>query len=326
MNKIHNIRPFKFVPYLKSVLWGGERIAQYKGIHTDQHKIGESWEISGVQGHESVVAEGDDKGLILPELIHKYKGALVGNAVYEKYGDRFPLLVKIIDAKRDLSLQVHPNDELAHKRHESCGKTELWYIIDACGEAKIYAGMAKNISKDDLRRLVAGGEIMDAVVAHDSHAGDLFYLPAGRLHSIGAGNLLAEIQQTSDITYRVYDFNRLDVNGKPRELHTELAIDAIDYEVHDNYKIDYEQVEDGVAELMDCEYFDVRKINVNSVCNLDLSHQDSFCIVMCLAGAAEVTDNFMNTVPLRQGETILVPAVSSSLSIEGRATLLSATM
>ena len=297
MNKIHNIRPFKFVPYLKSVLWGGERIAQYKGIHTDQHKIGESWEISGVQGHESVVAEGDDKGLILPELIHKYEGALVGNAVYEKY-----------------------------KRHESCGKTELWYIIDACGEAKIYAGMAKNISKDDLRRLVAGGEIMDAVVAHDSHAGDLFYLPAGRLHSIGAGNLLAEIQQTSDITYRVYDFNRLDVNGKPRELHTELAIDAIDYEVHDNYKIDYEQVEDGVAELMDCEYFDVRKINVNSVCNLDLSHQDSFCIVMCLAGAAEVTDNFMNTVPLRQGETILVPAVSSSLSFEGRATLLSATM
>lgn len=325
MDRTKNIKPFKFVPYLKSVLWGGERIARYKGIVTDMHQIGESWELSGVEGHESVVADGEDKGITLPELIRKYKGDLVGDSVYEKFGDKFPLLVKIIDAKQDLSLQVHPNDNLARERHNSFGKTEMWYIIDADEGASIYAGLSKNISHDDYKRMVADNTIMEAVARHDSYGGDLFFLPAGRIHAIGAGNLLAEIQQTSDITYRVYDFGRLDANGKPRELHTELAMDAIDYTVYDNYKSDYVRIEEGETELVNCNYFDVHKINVTCVCDIDSSRCDSFRIIMCLEGAVKIVDNFNNVTEMHRGETILVPAATSSLRITGNATLITAT-
>lgn len=326
MDRTQNIKPFKFVPYLKSVLWGGERIAPYKGIVTDKHQIGESWEVSGVEGHESVVAEGDDRGATLPELIRKYRGNLVGDAVYERFGDKFPLLVKIIDAKRDLSLQVHPDDELARRRHNSFGKTEMWYIIDAEEGAPIYAGLSKEITPEDYERMVADNTIMEAVARHDSHPGDLFFLPAGRIHAIGAGNLLAEIQQTSDITYRVYDFGRLDADGKPRELHTELAKDAIDYRVYDNYKSSYKHIDEGEVELVKCNYFDVRKINVTCACDIDSSRCDSFRIIMCLEGAVEIVDNFSNMTEMHRGETILVPAATSSLRITGNATLLTATV
>ena len=326
MNKTVNIKPFKFVPYLKSVLWGGERIAIYKGIDTDQHAIGESWEVSGVPGHESVVAEGEDKGLTLPQLIDRYRGALVGEAVYEKYGNTFPLLVKLIDAKRDLSLQVHPNDELAMKRHGSRGKTEMWYIIDADEGASIYAGLSQSITPDEYERMVADNTVMDVVARHESHAGDLFFLPAGRIHAIGAGNLLAEIQETSDITYRIYDYGRLDANGQPRQLHTELAKDAIDYNVYGNYKSVYEHVSRGEARLIKCDYFDICKVVVTCACDIDASQCDSFRIIMCLEGAVEVVDNFSNVTEMHRGETILVPAATSSLHITGEATLLTATM
>ena len=326
MNKTVNIKPFKFVPYLKSVLWGGERIAIYKGIDTDQHAIGESWEVSGVPGHESVVAEGEDKGLTLPQLIDRYRGALVGEAVYEKYGNTFPLLVKLIDAKRDLSLQVHPNDELAMKRHGSRGKTEMWYIIDADEGASIYAGLSQSITPDEYERMVADNTVMDVVARHESHAGDLFFLPAGRIHAIGAGNLLAEIQETSDITYRIYDYGRLDANGQPRQLHTELAKDAIDYNVYGNYKSVYEHVSRGEARLIKCDYFDICKVVVTCACDIDASQCDSFRIIMCLEGAVEVVDNFSNVTEMHRGETILVPAATSSLQITGEATLLTATM
>lgn len=326
MNKTVNIKPFKFVPYLKSVLWGGERIAIYKGIDTDQHAIGESWEVSGVPGHESVVAEGEDKGLTLPQLIDRYRGALVGEAVYEKYGNTFPLLVKLIDAKRDLSLQVHPNDELAMKRHGSRGKTEMWYIIDADEGASIYAGLSQSITPDEYERMVADNTVMDVVARHESHAGDLFFLPAGRIHAIGAGNLLAEIQETSDITYRIYDYGRLDANGQPRQLHTELAKDAIDYNVYGNYKSVYEHVSSGEVRLIKCDYFDIRKVVVTCACDIDASQCDSFRIIMCLEGAVEVVDNFSNVTEMHRGETILVPAATSSLHITGEATLLTATM
>lgn len=326
MDRSQNIKPFKFVPYLRQVLWGGERIAQYKGITTDLQQVGESWEVSCVEGHESVVSEGEDKGLYLPELIYKYRENLVGDSVYEKFGERFPLLVKLIDAKRDLSLQVHPNDELARLRHNGIGKTEMWYIIDAEEGALIYSGLAKNITKDDYRRMVADGSIMDVVAQHTSHVGDLFSLPAGRIHAIGAGNLLAEVQQTSNITYRVYDFGRIDINGKPRELHTELAMDAIDYAVHDDYKLNYEYKEEGDTELLKGKYFDVHKVRVKRVWNINSGECDSFRIIMCLGGRVEIVDNFGNITGMHQGETILVPAVTSSLRITGDATLLTATV
>ncbi len=326
MDRTFNIRPFKFVPYLRTVLWGGERIAQYKGIDTDLHQVGESWEISGVEGHESVVAEGEDKGLTLPELIDKYRGNLVGDSVYKEHGNQFPLLVKIIDAKRDLSLQVHPGDQLARQRHGCSGKTEMWYILDAEADAAIYAGLSMSITPADYRRMVADGSIMEAVARHSSHRGDLFFLPSGRIHAIGAGNFLVEIQQTSDITYRVYDYGRVDADGKPRELHTELAMDAIDYHVYDNYKIESKQETDGgVTELVKCKYFNTYKIIVDGAYDADLSHGDTFCVLMCLEGGAVITDNFGNIVEMRRGETVLVPAATSLLHIAGSATLLAAT-
>lgn len=320
-----NIKPFKFIPYFKTVLWGGERIASYKGIKVALHDIGESWEISGMESHESIVAEGEDKGVKLSDLIRKYKGKLVGDSVYARYGDRFPLLVKIIDARHDLSLQVHPDDELAKVRHNGMGKTEMWYVIDADRGALIYAGLSKPITREDLKRMVDDNTIMDVVARHESHPGDLFYLPSGRLHTIGAGNFLVEIQQTSDITYRIYDFDRLDSDGKPRELHTQLALDAIDYAVYDNYKLDYEHKVEGDVQLVKCDYFDVHKVNVVKECDMGAS-QDSFKIVMCLEGEVKIVDNFGNETKIHQGETILVPAVTSSLHVIGYATLLTASM
>ena len=320
-----NLKPFKFEPYLKSVLWGGEKIAKYKGIVTDQHNIGESWEISGVDGHESVVAEGDDKGLNLRQIIEKYKGDLVGNAVYAKYGDTFPLLVKIIDAKGDLSVQVHPDDTLAKARHNSYGKTEMWYIIDAEEGAPIYAGLSKQITPEEYEKLVAENAIMDVIARHDSHAGDLFFLPAGRIHAIGAGNLLAEIQQTSDITYRVYDFDRRDANGNPRELHTEQAKDAIDYTVYPEYKSEYDRNGKSATPLVKCEYFDVKREIIDGVSTIDAS-ADSFMIIMCLDGEATITDNLGGVTHVKKGESILVPAVITSMKAEGNATFMTSTV
>ena len=320
-----NLKPFKFEPYLKSVLWGGEKIAKYKGIVTDQHNIGESWEISGVDGHESVVAEGDDKGLNLRQIIEKYKGDLVGNAVYAKYGDTFPLLVKIIDAKGDLSVQVHPDDTLAKARHNSYGKTEMWYIIDAEEGAPIYAGLSKQITPEEYEKLVAENAIMDVIARHDSHAGELFFLPAGRIHAIGAGNLLAEIQQTSDITYRVYDFDRRDANGNPRELHTEQAKDAIDYTVYPEYKSEYDRNGKSATPLVKCQYFDVKREIIDGVSTIDAS-TDSFMIIMCLDGEATITDNLGGVTHVKKGESILVPAVITSMKAEGKATFMTSTV
>ena len=317
------LRPFKFVPYFKTVIWGGHKIASYKGIVTDKNCIGESWEVSGVPGHESVVAEGPDKGMNLKELIDKYKGELVGQPVYDRFGDKFPLLIKIIDARRDLSVQVHPDDELAMKRHGSFGKTEMWYIIDAQPGSKIYAGLSKSITPDDYMRLVEEKKIMDVVAAHDSHKGDVFYLPAGRIHSIGAGNLFAEIQETSDITYRVYDFDRRDSEGNTRDLHTELAKDAIDYNVYDDYRRDYDKDATGVTPLIDCEYFDIKLVVVDDRLELQCDGE-SFIIIMCAEGEAKVITDGGCVTTAGRGETLLVPASTRSIAIEGNAKLLTA--
>ncbi len=315
----------KFQPYLKSVLWGGEKIAQYKGIKTEQKQIGESWEISGVTGRESVVSEGPDSGLTIVELIRKYKGALVGEKIYAKYGDLFPILVKFIDAKKDLSLQVHPNDAIARNRHNTLGKTELWYIIDTDDNAKINVGFTTEITPTEYEKRVADNTIMDVVAQHDSHPGDLFYLPAGRIHNIGAGNLLAEIQRTCDITYRVYDFDRRDAQGNTRELHTKLAKDAIDYTVHDSYVTSCPCGTIGETKLVKCDYFDARRIIINGKYELSNTEADSFCIIMCLKGIAELADDNGNISTLHQGETLLVPASTAKVYMSGNAELLTAT-
>lgn len=321
-----NIQPLKFRPILKSVIWGGEKIAPLKGIVTDQKQIGESWEISGVKGHESIVSEGPDEGKTLPEMIEKYGTALVGEKNYKTFGTTFPLLVKIIDAAGDLSVQVHPDDELAKKRHNSLGKTEMWYIMDAEPGANIYAGLSEKITPEDYERLVKEKNIMDVVARHDSHAGDVFFLPAGRIHAIGAGNLLAEIQETSDITYRVYDFDRRDAKtGLPRELHVEQAKDAIDYTVYPSYVSKAEAEVDGVSELVKCSHFDVKHVRVEGEKKIDLSGLDSFVTVTCLSGDMTLTDDRDNTITLRAGESALIPAMASAVTLKGKATAITST-
>ena len=328
------MKPYKFQPYLKTTLWGGYQIAPFKGIYTAQPNIGESWEISGVPGHESVAIERGliddvDVGMTLTQLIDKYKGLLVGNKVYKKFGNKFPLLVKFIDSRQDLSVQVHPNDELAMQRHGCAGKTEMWYIIKADIGAKIYSGLRKSITPDDYERLVSESNQEDAngqdnpmasvIATHESHDGDLYFLPAGRLHAIGAGNFLAEIQQTSDITYRVYDFGRKDAHGKPRELHVAEAKDAIDYQVWPEYRSSYDSTK-PTSQLINCPYFIVHRVVVQVAAQIDFEC-DSFVVVMCLWGEANI-----NGIHIRQGETILVPASENVLYIFGNATFLTATI
>lgn len=325
------MKPYKFEPYLKTTLWGGYQIAPFKGIFTAQPNIGESWEISGVPGHESVaidrgLVDDIDMGLTLTQLIDKYKGLLVGNKVYKHFGNKFPLLVKFIDSRQDLSVQVHPNDELAMERHGCAGKTEMWYVIKSDVGAKIYSGLRKSITPDDYERLVSadneenGENPMASVIAtHEAHDGDLYFLPAGRLHAIGAGNFLAEIQETSDITYRVYDFGRKDAHGKPRELHTLEARDAIDYQVWPEYRSSYDSTK-PISQLINCPHFIVHRVVVQVASQVDFK-TDSFVVVMCLWGEANI-----NGVHIHQGETILVPACENVLYIFGNASFLTATL
>ena len=325
------MEPYKFEPYLKTTLWGGYQIAPFKGIFTAQPNIGESWEISGVPGHESVaidrgLVDDIDMGLTLTQLIDKYKGLLVGNKVYKHFGNKFPLLVKFIDSRQDLSVQVHPNDELAMERHGCAGKTEMWYVIKSDVGAKIYSGLRKSITPDDYERLVSadneenGENPMASVIAtHEAHDGDLYFLPAGRLHAIGAGNFLAEIQETSDITYRVYDFGRKDAHGKPRELHIQEARDAIDYQVWPEYRSSYDSTK-PISQLINCPHFIVHRVVVQVASQVDFK-TDSFVVVMCLWGEANI-----NGVHIHQGETILVPACENVLYIFGNASFLTATL
>lgn len=315
--------PLHFAPYLKSVIWGGEQIAPYKGIETSQHEIGESWEISGVPGHVSVVDRGPLKGKTLSELIDIYGADLVGADVYKKYGKEFPLLIKIIDAKADLSVQVHPDDELAHKRHNCPGKTEMWYIMKTAPGAKIYAGLKEKITPDEYERRVADNSIMDVIAAYDSAPGDVFFLPAGRIHAIGAGNLLAEIQETSDITYRIYDYDRRGADGKPRELHTEHARDAIDYTVYPDYRNAPVSSSEKEADLVNCSHFDVRRILLDGISEQQMNHtRRSFMIVMCLEGSATLSYSDGKTVEISRGETLLFPAVLGNLKASGKGLLL----
>lgn len=324
------MKPYKFEAILKTTIWGGDQIAPFKGINTTLSNIGESWELSCVPGNESVVVACDvmddtDAGLSISQLIDKYKEMLVGKHVYEKYGNKFPLLIKFIDSRQDLSVQVHPDDKLAQERHGCPGKTEMWYIIKSNTGAKIYAGLNKSITPEEYEQLATAETVnghspmQDVLATHEAHQGDLFFLPAGRLHAIGGGNFLAEIQETSDITYRVYDFGRKDANGNPRELHIAQAKDAIDYRVWPEYRSSYDSTKLN-TKLVHCPYFNVNRVVVHQAAQIDFK-VDSFVVVICIQGDANV-----NGIKVRQGETLLVPACENVLYIFGNATFLTATM
>lgn len=312
--------PLCFAPYLKSVIWGGNKICSYKGIDSSENNVGESWEISAVPGHESVVTNGKYKGRKITELIDSFGPDLLGKDVFEKYNGCFPLLVKIIDANDNLSVQVHPNDTLAMARHNCLGKTEMWYIIDSEKDAKIYSGLKEQIGPCEYVAHVANGTIEDVLAVHDSAPGDVFFLPAGRVHAIGAGNLLAEIQESSDITYRIYDYNRRDAEGNLRQLHTAQAKDAIDYTLCDEYKSAPIPDEVKDAEIVKCSHFNVRRVMVDNEISLDFDSR-SFSIIMCISGEAEVVYPDGSMV-IKQGQTILCPAVLNNLKLVGKATLL----
>lgn len=307
--------PLKFNTILKTVVWGGEKIAPFKGIETQQHNIGESWELSGVKGNESVVAEGPLAGKTITELAQEYKGALLGEKVYAKTGTEFPLLIKFIDARDDLSIQVHPDDALAAERHNgSKGKTEMWYVVQADEKAHLMSGLTKKITPEEYAAKVADNTITDVLHDYNVAAGDVFFLPAGRIHSIGCGCFIAEIQQTSDITYRIYDFGRTGLDGKPRELHTELSKAAIDYTVLEDYKTAYNEVKNAENEIVSCEYFTTSLYDLTEPVTASVKEHDSFMIVICTGGNGQLTDSEGNTVTLRQGETVLIPAATESVT------------
>lgn len=298
-------------------------IASFKGITLDNNLVGESWEISGFKGHESIVSEGPDKGLTLRQLIKKYKGQLVGNHIYRNHGNEFPLLVKFIGAKKNLSVQVHPDEDLARRRHNCCGKTEMWYIIDAEPGSSLMAGMNRTITPTEYLQHMNDGTLLEVLAQHETHPDDIFFLPAGRIHSIGAGNLLLEVQQPSDITYRVYDFNRLDSNGKPRELHTDLAIDAIDYTISRDCLRHYPN-EKGRISLIKSIFFSVDRIIVDGTCETPMPH-DAFLCMMCIGGNASIDYGGDKSETIKQGESLLVPACVERLTINGNATIITAT-
>lgn len=316
------LQPYKFKPLLKSVLWGGERIKAFKGIDTQLLQVGESWEISGIHDMESVVDGGTDDGLTLTQLTDKYGPALVGQRVYERHGNRFPLLVKLIDAHRDLSVQVHPDDQMAQRLYGCNGKTEMWYVIDREPGAQIMSGFSHDITAEEYDRLVAEGTIMSVVAHHTSHRGQVFFLPAGRIHAIGAGNFVAEIQQSSDVTYRVFDYNRVDSNGQQRELHTALARQALDFAQLPATAANLCPENAESSNLVTCDYFVVDRHKVKGT--LTINVPDSFMIIMCIEGSVELEGENMPKVRLSRGQTVLCPACLPQCTLEGCATLLTA--
>ena len=303
-----NLYPLKFTTIFKDKIWGGEKIKTI--LNKDFAPLpncGETWEISGVKGNVSVVNNGTLTNQSLPALISTYKGDLVGQKVYEKFGEEFPLLIKFIDANDDLSIQVHPDDNLAKVRHDSFGKTEMWYILQADEQAKLNAGFNQPIDEAVYLQHLQNNTLDEILNFENVAAGDVFFLPAGRVHYIGKGVCLAEIQQTSDITYRIYDFDRRDDQGNTRELHTEQALAAIDYHFYGNYKTQYEQKQNESATLVKCQYFTTNLLNLDKDVERDYSNIDSFVIFIGLEGTT-ILEYEQGNLTIDKGDCILVPA------------------
>lgn len=309
---------FRFRPIFRSVRWGGTRLGRFKGMaDLPGDHIGESWEISGLEGEETIIADGPFEGKTITEVLRTNGERLMGSRLYERYGNFFPLLVKFIDAEDDLSIQVHPGDEEAP---DGRGKTELWYIIKSEPGSYIYSGFNRPLNREKLRAAMDANRLVNVLAKHFAAPGDVFYLPAGRIHSIGAGNLLLEIQQTSSTTYRLHDYDRKDKDGKPRQLHVSEALDVIDYS----------QTDFGLARpqmLIGCEtrvkntpYFTVSAIQVMNSLRLETSEVDSPRILIAIAGSGIITDPDGNSAEIRRGETILVPAETAYVDIAATST------
>ncbi len=323
--------PLKFETILKKIIWGGSEICRFKNLEVQESGVGESWEISQVPGSVSVVANGDLKGKSLTDLIELAPEEFLGKSVYARFGKEFPLLIKFIDAEDNLSIQVHPDDTLARQRHNSFGKTEMWYVVSSKPGAKLVSGFSQQIDAAEYERRIADNTIEEVLQQHEAKAGDVFFLPAGRVHAIGAGLFIAEIQQSSNITYRLYDYDRRDAQGNGRELHTELAKDAIDYKMYSDLVTNYEPIENESVPLVSCSYFTTNRVQLKADASgfedvitengkekilmtetvemdRDYSDLDSFVIYVCMQGEGSIAYGDDLSISIEQGETVLLPA------------------
>lgn len=308
--------PFLFHPNLHTVVWGGHRLQVYKGLQSTDEPIGESWEVSAVPSSTSIISNGSFAGRDIISVISEYPEDILGKAVNEKYHGQLPLLVKFIDAEHDLSIQVHPNDEMAQREHGKMGKSEMWYVIKADEGSHLYAGFKQEITPEEYQQRIADGTIIDVLADHQVKAGDVFYLPAGRIHAICGGILLAEVQQSSDVTYRIYDYNRPGMDGKPRQLHTELAAQALDYHVEENYRTEYVDNPNKAIQIIDSPYFDVRVMEISKPFHRDLRKYDSFIISMCIEGDCKLcVRSTGDEILLRQGSSTLIPAAIADYDV-----------
>lgn len=316
-----SLYPLKFTPILKERIWGGNKLKTFLNKETNLHNVGESWEISDVEGDTSIVANGKLKGQSLKQLINTYKEDLLGLQNHRIFKDKFPILIKFIDAKQDLSIQLHPNDELAKSRHNSFGKTEMWYVFQADEGSNLIVDFNQNMTPEKYLRHLNNKTLPKVLNFERVKAGDTYFIESGRVHAIGAGVMVAEIQQTSDVTYRVYDWDRVDANGNERELHNDLALDAIDFNMDNNFKVDYNTTKNQSNEMVSCPYFTTNYLKISQTI-YKINHHDSFIIYMCVDGEGEIMANGI-TETIKKGETILLPAVIENYKIKSNnATLL----
>lgn len=308
--------PLKFKTIFKDKIWGGEKIKTV--LNKDFSPLpncGETWEVSGVKGDISVVAEGELAGKALTDLLEEYKGELAGNKVFEKFGTEFPLLIKFIDANDDLSIQVHPDDELGKQRHNSFGKTEMWYVLQADPGSTLISGFNQQVDEKLYLEKLNSGKLADILNKEEVEKGDIFFLPAGRVHTIGKGLLIAEIQQTSDITYRIYDFDRLDDKGQKRELHTEEALAALDYKVYPEYRSVYPHTKNEAVKAVSCQYFTTNVLNFTENTNRDYTNLDSFVIHVCVEGNYDLTYG-EEKISVEKGDCILIPNTIKNIQLK----------
>ena len=298
--------PLKFHPILKEKIWGGTKLNSLLNKPSKLPNVGESWEISDVKGDASIVGNGELSGRTLDSLLKEYKHELVGGRVYNQFGNKFPLLIKFIDANQDLSIQLHPNDELAVARHNSFGKTEMWYVMQADANANLILGFNKNITAEDYLKHLEAKTLTEILNFEQVSEGDTFFIETGRIHAIGAGVMLAEIQQTSDITYRVYDWDRVDAHGNSRTLHNDLALEAINFEQEDNFKVSYPKEKNHTNKMVDCPYFTTNYLEIDTTINKQ-NNKDSFIIYMCVHGDLIIKGGWFEE-SLSKGETVLLPA------------------
>jgi mannose-6-phosphate isomerase len=311
----NSLYPLRFHPIYKPLIWGGEKLRECYGKTDAPEKTGESWEISQVEDNISLVSNGFLEGKSLEEVIQKYKGELLGQRVFERFGSRFPLLTKFIHSNDDLSIQVHPGDEYAAEHHGENGKTEMWYVLDSEKDAQLIVGFNKDINRDIMLEKLNDGSLKEVLHFEKVSEGDVIFLPEGRIHALGPGIVLAEIQQTSDMTYRIYDWDRVGVDGKPRELHIEHALNVLDYKAYTSYKTSYQSQLNAPVNLVECPYFSTQLIQIDKKLDLDYTTLDSFVVYMCLDGDLDIQYDGEDRTHLVKGDTILIPAAIKDLSL-----------